>query len=282
MPDLKQAYTILGLDETATDEQVEQRYTMLLLKNRSKTGAGEGQTGDSAPSMEDITKAYNRIKGAAIEEQVRLKEPKNKTLGKIGHIWEYYRWHILGSIAAVIVIFYTATSIIDSKSMERKIANADLQVTFFTDFLVDDAAPFEEKLTQQMPDWNYVHIVTQYAPTEPKDEYAMAMLQKAVVSMAADKPDMYIMDKNNYMKFAKQGAFTNLDESPSLASIPESKRLKAENENGQAVWSGVDVTDSAAIKSLIAPKDAQKIAVIRVNGKKKDNAAKAIEWLAKE
>jgi DnaJ-class molecular chaperone len=75
MMDTKKAYATLGLDENATDEEVEKRYTVLLLRSK-KQSAGQDP---GAPSMDEITKAYNFIKGIAIEEEIRKKEPKNKT-----------------------------------------------------------------------------------------------------------------------------------------------------------------------------------------------------------
>lgn len=275
MHDLKNAYEILGLEETATDEEVEQRYTVLLLKNRSRPAADSQEAG---PSMEEITKAYNRIKNAAIEEEVRQKEPKSKAVGRISHIWEYYRWHIFGTIAVVLLVFFTGKSIIENRAEERRIEQSDLKVTFFTDFQIQDLSPFEVKLLEGMTDWQEVYTVNQYAPIDPKDEYAMAMLQKAVVSMAADKPDVYIMDKANFDKFGKQGAYVNLDEIPALANTPEEKRRSTESEEEEQLWYGIDVTDSDAIKALTLP-DVDKIAVIRVDSKNIDNAVKALEWM---
>lgn len=270
------AYAILGLEETATDEELEQRYTVLLLRNRKRPA--DAQSIDGTPPMEEITKAYNFIKGAAIEEIVRQNEPKNKTLGKIGHVWEYYRWHIIGTIAVILIIFYTTSSIIDNRNEEKRIAKADLKVTFFTDFQVDDTAPFEAKLLEGLTDWKDIHIVSQYAPTEPKDEYGMAMLQKAIVSMAADKADVYIMDKVNFDKFGKQEAFLDLSKVPALSSIPAVKQIMAQTDTGTSYYAGVDVTDSVALKEMKLP-TMQKIAVIRINANKADNAEKALNWL---
>jgi hypothetical protein len=276
MLDKKSAYTILGLDESATEEQVEQRYTVLLLRSRNRNT--DKQEVNGSDSMEEITKAYNFIKGSAIEEQVRQKEPKNKTLGRIAYIWEYYRWHIFGTIAVVLIVFYTGKSVIDNRNEEKRIDRADLKITFFTDFQVQETDPFEVKLLEGITDWQDIHIVNQYAPTDPKDEYGMAMLQKAVVSMAADKADIYIMDKTNYAKFGRQEAFLKLDEIPALANIPQEKRRNTQPESGGEIWTGITVTDNAALKLLKLP-DVEKIAVIRVNANKKENAAKALEWL---
>ncbi|MFM9327236.1 hypothetical protein [Paenibacillus mesotrionivorans] len=276
MMDTKKAYATLGLDENATDEEVEKRYTVLLLRSKKQT-AGQDP---GAPSMDEITKAYNFIKGIAIEEEIRKKEPKNKTFGKIEYVYEYYRWHIIGTIAAVLIVFFTASSIIQNRSEEKRIERADLKVTFFTDYQIQgELDSFEVKTLEQMTDWKDIHIVNQYSPTDPKDEYGMAMMQKAIISMAADKADIYIMDKTNYARFSKQGAFLRLDNIPSLASVPQEKRRTGESDTGETVWSGIDVSNHPAIKELKLP-DVEKIALIRVNANKKDNAVKVLEWLS--
>ena len=276
MMDTKKAYATLGLDENATDEEVEKRYTVLLLRSK-KQSAGQDP---GAPSMDEITKAYNFIKGIAIEEEIRKKEPKNKTFGKIEYVYEYYRWHIIGTIAAVLIVFFTASSIIQNRSEEKRIERADLKVTFFTDYQIQgELDSFEVKTLEQMTDWKDIHIVNQYSPTDPKDEYGMAMMQKAIISMAADKADIYIMDKTNYARFSKQGAFLRLDNIPSLASVPQEKRRTGESDTGEPVWSGIDVSNHPAIKELKLP-DVEKIALIRVNANKKDNAVKVLEWLS--
>ncbi|MBC8079487.1 MAG: hypothetical protein H7X86_04030 [Gorillibacterium sp.] len=281
MMDLKKAYLILGLEENATDEQVEQRYSLLVIKSRNHSVEAEDNGKDHTFSMEETTKAYNFIKSAAFDEQVRLKEPKNKTIGRIEHIWEYYKWHIILPFIAVLVVIYSINGILDNRMEQKKINRADLQVTFFTDFQIQDTAPFEVKLLENIKDWKDIHIVNQYAPIDPKDEFDMAMIQKATVSMAADKPDVYIMDKANFVKFGRQGAFLPLKDFPALSDVPKDKRIEVRYEDGGSEWVGIAVTNNAAIKALALP-NVQTIAVIRGNANKKDNAVKALEWLGQK
>jgi hypothetical protein len=277
MLDMKQAYSILGLEENALLEEVEKRYTVLLMRNKNRSDETALAAGE--PTMAQVTEAYNFIKGAAIQEEIKQKEPKNATIGRIGHIYEYYRWHIIGTILVIVLIFYTGSSILENRNEEKRIARADLKVTFFTDFQVQDPQPFEVKLLEGLKDWKDIHLVNQYAPTNPKDEYGMAMLQKAMISMAADKADLYIIDKANFDKFGAQGAFLNLQEIPALSGTPKDKRVMAKVEEGSTLWTGLDVTDHPVLKNMNLPAG-QKIAAIRVNADKKENAAKALEWLA--
>lgn len=278
MLDKKQAYSVLGLDEDAAPEQVEKRYAVLLLRHKGRSDQDAAAAGE--PTMAQISEAYNYIKGAAIQEEIKQKEPKSPTVARISHIYEYYRWHIIGTILVIVLIFYTASSIMDNRNEEKRIARADLKVTFFTNFQVQDPQPFEVKLLEGLKDWKDVHLVSQYAPTDPKDEYGMAMLQKAMISMAADKADLYIIDKANFDKFGPQGAFLNLEEVPALSATPKDKRATVKLEEGKSVWAGIDVSDHPALADLKLPPSVQKIAAVRVNAGKKDNALKALEYLS--
>lgn len=276
MLDKKTAYSLLGLDEHATDEDVEKRYTLLMMKKRNRSEEQDRAAGE--PTLSEITEAYNFIKGAAIQELVQQQEPKNKTIARISYIYEYYRWHIIGSLLAIILVIYTAVSIIDNRSEEKRIANADLKVTFFMDHQFENTDPFKVKLLDGLK-WKDVYIVNQFAPLDPKDDYGMAMLQKAMISMAADKPDLYIMDKGNFEKYGKQGAFISLEGAQGLANVAKEKRKALELEKEGSQWVGIDVSDSPALKSLNLPAG-ERIAAIRVNAVKKDNALKALQWLA--
>lgn len=278
MLDLNKAYSLLGLHENATEEEVEKRYEILLRRKKGRSEEEDRAAGE--PTMAEITEAYNTIKGTKLQELIKEKEPKSKSVQRAGHIWEYYRWHIIGSIVAIVLIIYTFTSIMDNRNEAKRIERADVKINFFADFQVENADPLEVKLLQDLKDWKDVHFIYQYAPTDPKDEYGMAMLQKAMISMAADKVDVYITDPANFQKFGSQGAFLKLDEIPGLSGLADAKKLKLNVDGEGQVWAGIDVTDSPALQELKLP-PGTKIAAIRVNADKKDNAAKTLEWLTK-
>lgn len=277
MLDLRTAYARLGLDENATDEELENRYALLLRRKRNRSEEEDRAAGET--TMSEITEAYNFIKDTAIEEEIKLKEPKNKTLARAGHIYEYYRWHIIGVIVASVLIFYTVTSIVENRNEEKRIERADLKVTLFMDYQVQNPEPFEIKLLEGIKGWKDIHLVEQFAPMDPKDEYGMAMLQKAMISMAADKADLYIMDKGNFEKYGKQGAFLPLDGRPGLEAVVKEKRRTLDIEKEGTQWVGIDVSNSPALKALNLPAG-DRIAVIRINAGKIDNALQAIQWLS--
>ena len=279
MLDRKKAYFILGLDESASDEELEKRYSLLARRQQPKDNDG-ASVDAKQPTMEEINEAYNFIRNAAREEYIRQQEPKNKTIGRIAHIYEYYRWHIIGSIAAIVLVVYMVIGIIDSRQEEQRIARADAKITLFWNYSVENVQPFEDVILAGIPEWKDIHLVEQYAPLEAKDQYDISMQQKAMVTMAAEKSDVYIMDKTNFELYGWQGTFLNLQDQPAIAVIPEEKRHSVEVEDEGIQWVGVDISDSPALKSLNMP-EGEYYAGVRVNANKVDNALKALEWLSK-
>ncbi|WP_040952446.1 hypothetical protein [Gorillibacterium massiliense] len=278
MLDKEKAYSLLGLDVAATYEEVEKRYALLARKQRNLNEDGS-PTGE--PTAEEINDAYNFIRNAAREEAIRKLEPKNKTVARIGHFYEYYRWYVIGAIAAIALIIYMTTSIIHNRQADKLIAKADLKVSFYTEYDIQEPQPFEDKLLGGIPAWKDIYMVTQYSPTNPTDQYGMTMQQKAVVTMAAEKADLYIMDKANFDTFGRQGGFLDLTGQTGTDQIPADKRTTVDVEDEGTQWTAVDISDSPALKSLNLPAG-EYYATVRGNAKKTENALEALEYLASE
>lgn len=278
MLDTKKAYETLGLEENATDEEVEQRY--LILVKRLRHASSDDAAG---VTMEAVTEAYNFIKNEKKEQLVRQMAPASKTAERFGHIWEYYRFHIIGSILAIILIVYTVSGILDNKREQKLADRQDVRITFFAGFHAEETGPLKDKLLAHFPEWKTAGITGQYAPLDPKDQFEVAMQQKAFLSIAYDKTDVYIMDAANFERYGKEGVYLKLDGLPGLSgSIPDGKRrLLRKDDDPAPVWYGVDITDGAALKDLNLPAG-DKIAAVRYDAKNKDNALKALEWLAKK
>jgi len=267
MLDLSKAYETLGLSENATEEELENRYLLLMKKKQ--------------PGSEEISKAYKFIKEHQLQEEAKQKAPKNETLGKVGHIWEYYRFHIIGSILAVILIVYTTVSVVDNKREARLAEMADVKFTFFTNFQVQvqDAKPLEERLLTEFKDWKQIGIYSQYSPIEAKDQYDIAMQQKAFISIGYDKTDVYLLDKSNFEKFGPQGAFKKLD-GLGVPFPKEKLQLLKTDSDTTTVPYGIDVTNHPLMKELRLP-PGEKVAAIRHDAKNLDNAIQVLQYLSK-
>lgn len=286
MLDLKQAYAILGLEETASIEDVERKYSLLLKKSRPKTDNridGDGISHEGY-TMKEVTEAYYFITHYD-ELQAKINDKlANPFTDRLSHIWEYYRFHIIGGLCALLIVVYMAREVVQNRHEEAADANADVRISFFGDFPVNelDTSLLKNRLLNDFPDWKSVTATLQYSPIEAKDQYEVALQQKAFISMGYDKLDLYILDPVNFERFGKQGAFLALDGGEKrFTGVPNEIRrtLKQEKDETDRLY-GIDVSGSPVLKELQLPEGA-KIAAVRSEAKHKDQALRTLEWLLK-
>lgn len=267
MDELKEAYRALDLPETATREEVEKRYDTLLRRSRAKERSGGGQDEHFA----EITKAYRYI--ISYEERQAAEQFNKETYGKykklagtaekIDHFWRYYRFHVFGGIIAIALIIYGIMSYVDHRAEQERLANlppvdvsAMLLGNYFTEDMSGETEPIEESLLSKFPDWKRFEVLLNYLPLETTNEMDMASQQKAVVLLATERPDIYVMDKAAFEWLVPQGALTNLDE---LASGPwktyfdngsgEALKRSTRDDPTEHVY-GIDVTGTKLAEGL--------------------------------
>jgi len=109
-----------------------------------------------------------------------------------------------------------------------------------------------------------------------------AYLQKALVTVMSEIPDLYLMDKYMFEWIGLQEALLPLDERPELAEYadgPAALELKPEKNPEGSVY-GLDLSKSDLFKELPMMK-VELIAGVRANAERPDNAIKFIEHYAK-
>lgn len=218
MKDLSEAFAALGLPEDASKEDIEKRYDLLLRQARSQQRRGE-QIIDEAL----VHKAYNFI--LDIERKKRAEEFYEATYGKhkkyahtaekIDHFFQYYKLHVIGAIIVAIVIAFSIKGYLDQRAEKIRLANlppASVSVHFFGEYNMYYEEPFDEMLVAYFPDWERIEADISFVPLEPRDEFEIAMLQKSVITLMSEKPEIFIMDRGNFEKNAFMGLFVKLDE----------------------------------------------------------------------
>jgi hypothetical protein len=206
MVQMKDAHKILGLKEGASKNEIERRYTVLFKKFKS------GGMADSEYSFDEITRAYNLLMGyeqEINEEDIQLRPNRIfKLLGinekKANNFLHYYKFHILIGIVIVIVLVSTIRSCI----MKPPI---DLNMAFIGEFYYSDTENIENKIRERIPDIRGISIDSAILSDNMDGEQEYAMQMKVMVLLAAADVDIYILDRSNFEKFAKQGAFAPLD-----------------------------------------------------------------------
>ncbi|GAE05757.1 J domain-containing protein [Paenibacillus sp. JCM 10914] len=221
MDQMKEAYERLGLPEDATRTQLDDRYTLLMRQHRSHQRREPDRTEELELQFSEITRAYKFI----LEEETRqsLEEMNQKRYGKYkrfagtaektDHFFRYYKFHVLGGIALIGLLIYIGISIVNNQAEKERLANlppVDLEVMFLGTYMNQDndpdLTPIEDAILAQFPEWNRVTVSINYVPpldsNNPQDA---AMLQKAMLVLATERPDLYIMDQTAYDWIGNQG-----------------------------------------------------------------------------
>ncbi len=249
--ELKKAYETLGLPPDATREQVENRYFILMKRERSQhQRSGDDAGGEpSAPTdLSDYTKAYRLIVG--LESEKASTAPKQ---GKVGHFFYYYKIHLIVGIIILLIAAYTIKSGIDKRNEERRLGPIDLSVSVYGNFYFADGELLQQNLLKLVPDWNRIKTNVTFVPVEIKSEQDVALQQKAVLMIMTEKDEIYFLDRKNFDSLAKQEAFRKLDELPGWneLQVPNDRlRMSSTEDDPQEAAYGIDVTGNPIFQGI--------------------------------
>jgi len=210
MEDITQAYKELGLEPFASKEQVEQRYDQALRKHRARTKMeSQGQpVEDNEPfDFDKITAAYRAI--LDYEAKKYTEEFEQQEYGKykkfagqakkFDHFWRYYKIHTFVAIGIIAALIYGIFAYMDRLEEKRYLASlppVDVSVSFIGNYYdTTQSERYEttnEKLLNDFPQFNRFEIELILVPEDPSMQ--VAYLQKALVMLATETPDVYIAD----------------------------------------------------------------------------------------
>ena len=278
--DKKEAYQILGLNEGASKEQIQKRYSVLI--KRYRMGGIDGDEKSPEVDMERIDMVYNLLMGYSVEEPSESKPYKpNPILQKMGvdekkarNFLYYYKFHIIGAIILVILAVFFIKDIVFR-------VPSDLDAAFVGEIFYNDTELLKKNIMDKMPELREMSIDAAIF-TESMDgqmEYAMNM--KTMVLFGGGTVDIFLLDEANYEKFGSQGAFENLEKYSGKLKIDEDKNkdllLKTEEDPEERLY-GIDVSESKLLKEsgVIGERI---IAAIRANAKHHENALRLLELL---
>jgi hypothetical protein len=207
MVKLKDAHKVLGLKEGASENEIEKRYTILFKKYKSSP------VFEYEYSIDDVTRAYNLLMGyehETSEEDIYIKpNPIFKLLRvddkKARNFLHYHKSHIIIGIIALVVLVSSVRSCVMRPPV-------DLNLAFIGRFFYNDTEEFQNNIKEEIQEIRGMSVDAAiiYGGMDGEQEYAMQM--KLMVLLAAGDVDVYLLDMENYKRFAKQGAFKPLDE----------------------------------------------------------------------
>lgn len=246
-------------------------------------------------SFEQVTQAYNVLMGYEVKTQ---EEPPSKAaplLKKAGidekkarNFFYYYKYHILAAIVAIVSVVFIVKGCVTR-------VEPDFNIAFIGRISYSDAADkLKEAIKANVPEIKEPGFDGAFIAADDKSDQQYAMVMKATVLFAAGEVDLFILDKENYLKYAKNGAFMDLDEiAPKLGVDMEKNKenivgiVETDIETGEEkpVSSekhlyGLNISNSKVLKeSGVIGTDF--IAAIHVNGKKGEQAVKLLQFLLK-
>ena len=252
MEDLKRAYELLGVSEEADKEEIENRYFLLLRRHKSKAG----KDSEEERRFEEITKAYQLIK-AHLQQKTLESNPvyqadqkKSPFQRKLEHFLMYYKFHLIGGVLAAVLI----GSFVYSMVTKEKEIPADVSTMMVGAYYADDFNPLEEKMTELVPEWQRVKVIINFTPNESMGAFDAALLQKSIVLLATERPDIYIPDSWQFERLGHQEAFLPLDEwEDTLRSLFGEERLmyaRFANDADRKLY-GIDLKDHPVFSGIM-------------------------------
>lgn len=272
---LKQAYEKVGLPENVSREEINKRFDLLLKRRRNKSSDDER----SAP--EEDFQAFKFILDSMDQQEIQAAEEER--LAKYGKLsgaaskWErfmrLYKTHVIVTIIIVIVLAVGGNALYNNWQHRKYLATlppVDAEIMFLGNFGVQDpdgkTDDLEQAIIAQYPEWKRVEASIVYLPHTGTgaDSFDMNYMQKAVVELAANQPDILILDEATLEWIGGQDGFGNLENLVTSGKInKDDARLKwgKDGESGQEELYGIDITDSSFVKAIPLNHDTKNIII---------------------
>ena len=265
--DLNTAYKIIGVTESSSLEEVNERYLTLT------------ETKATIAQLDDIQTAYNIIKQHITEMRPKEKETFRS---RVSHFFYHYKAHLIFGIIGAFIIGSLLYSIIGSqmeKRAEAKRPPAEVEMMLFGNYHQDDLSPLTDRIQALFPDWDRIEVDLEYTPAgsdDPNSEMGMAAVQKSQVTLATARPDVFIFDLHHYNAFQDSDLYLKLDQFKDNPKVKDRLMLHQGEDDDQEHVYGIDLTDHELFADMpIAEED--KIFIIRTDAAQPENALKLLE-----
>jgi hypothetical protein len=277
-----EACEVLGVRKNASRDEIARKYS-ILLKKRSMTENDGGSAEEI--DMEKVTTAYNLLMGyeePKVEEVPSKASPIFKKAGidekKARNFWHYYKFHVLGGIALLLVIVFSLKSCLTAEK-------PDFNLAFIGNIYFSENEALRENIKKSVPLIKTPSIDGAILSEEGGDaqqQYAMQM--KAMVLLAAADVDLFIVDKDSFDRYGKQGAYLSLDPYVDKLGVDKSALkdfvIKPEDAEKEELY-GIDISKSKLLKDSNIIGESMVVA-IPVKSKHIDTALELIKTLLQE
>ncbi|MBU3145273.1 hypothetical protein [Clostridium sp. CF012] len=208
---------------------------------------------------------------------VDLKSMSNKK--KVEYIWEYYKLHIIGVLAAIFIAvsfihgqitridYVFNLALVGNNVDENKKTEVEKQLTN----IVIKAGERKKQAR--------IEVIPLEGSSKANALMSNGNTQKFIAEISVGEIDLVVLDKSMFESFVKQDMFSRLDNirGLSLTSIKNKKIEAMGNGNIKAVYA-IDAGDIKIIKDMGFDTEGMVIGIISTC-KQKEKAATVIKWL---
>ncbi|MEC0090131.1 hypothetical protein [Paenibacillus macquariensis] len=260
---LTQAYEYLDLPEDIRREELDRRFNLLLKRQRSNSDERD-------TTYEEEFRAFKFILDEL--DQREIMEAEDRRFAKWGRqanaarrvesFFRLYKIHTVISIIVLIVLVVGGNALYKNGQEKKYLASlppVDAKIMFLGNFASKDPKNDNDELNKaivkQYPAWKRVEasIVNLPSTGNSVDTLDMTYIQRAVVELAANTPDILIMDEVTLAWIGQQKGLQSLEEIVSDGKLASDdirlKSLKDEG-SGQDVVVGIDITDTSFASGL--------------------------------
>ncbi|MHB8061841.1 MAG: hypothetical protein ACYDG2_04275 [Ruminiclostridium sp.] len=298
----QEARKILGVTKNSSKYDIEMKYDVLMKKYRILKSDGKLDE-QAEDDFIKYTEAYRIIMGYEVDEpQVQRKATyTDKAFKKAGldkkkadNFFYYYKFHILISIFAIIIIGLVVRSFVIR-------VDPDITIGFIGEVNSQDFDKLKVKIEEKLPEIKEVAFDSAAISNNYNDAQAAANLSKIMIMLSVSDTDLFIMSRYAYNQYAPSGPFMALEDVAKELNIDVSKsdylKLKVVDEwedpttqnaerkalkyrDTEPKLYGIDVTNNEFFKgtNVIGP---EKILVIRMEPKNRDLVLKLVKLFSK-
>lgn len=260
--DLKTALEFLDLPKDCTIEELEEKYRELTNRRISRE------------EMQRIGEAYHTV-----YQSLKAQEPELSSWEKVKHFLYHHKVHlIIGGFIGIVTIGLLYSFITGQIERRYEAKNPPhFEMMFFGAYHeAADLEVIEERIRETFPEWERIKVQLTYAPSGLETEYDFAALQKSMALIITEKPDLYVLDQDEFDKFVVQGMFlplTSLEEKPDTEETWVT--FQTEEDDAPQIY-GVDISKHPFFDDVELSLD-EYILAIRANARNKDRALVFLE-----
>ena len=178
---------------------------------------------------------------------------RNEFLKKLDHFWYYYKFHVIGGVVAVILLFSLIKDIVNQEKPDIAIANIGVRV-----MQEESMANFKKKMDQIIIDADnngkkhtQILPILYYDKMDPQQLQATS--QKIQLTLIGGEAQLFIVDKSTFKDIANLGAFQPLDELAAKYGINANQnpdiKLKPKEGNEEHIY-GLPLSDNELLKEI--------------------------------